>query len=1031
MTVRVSPRFLARAVLLGSAALPMAALAQAVTISTNQTTPIVTATANNGAPADVTINSGISVTVTSGTAATINSNNTITNSGTIVNSGASNVVGVLFDASNTSGGSFINNGQVQITGTGGSGNIGLLVSGSGSITGTIGGTTTSRFSVSGDNALGVSIAAPFIGNITLGGVGVTGLNSTAISVTAPVTGNIQTYGTIGATGQGSTGIAILAPVSGRVTNGSVIVVGSDATFDSSGKAVPAKPGVAGVRIASSVGGGFVNDRYYVDASGVVQPPPASGSTTTNTLIISSITSYAGAPVLQVAPADTTPITLGAVGTGDDGYAIVNRGRMIGLGRISGTAQTTVQLGRDGLAPGTVTLVGGLANQASSDISATTLDAAATAIAVGGGAVVPTIANAGNIIATATQTAASGSTAASAGGTATGILVQTGGNLGSVVNSGTINVQASGSNAAYGIRDVAGSITSISNSSTGTISATAAAGQIARAIDVSASNATIAISNSGTIKGDVVTGAGNSNVTLSGGTLNGRLALGSGANSLVMSGGASITGAVTSIGQLGVTLSGATTLDLSQAAAPALSSLAMSGSSVLVIGVGGTAGGLQVSGTASFTDTSKLRVAVNSIAPGQSLTLLSAAGGISTDHAASLVDTASIPYLYTLGTVNVGSNTITANLTRKTAADIGIAPGVANFFDQSLLALAGDTTLGAAIGNLPSQAAVFSAYRVLAPASFSSAPLRMAAAMNDAGQAGVSQRLNALRLAGGADELGNQARLGLWVQEYANFLKQKDGSNLPGFSGNTLGIALGVDVPFAGLDAVGVAFNAGWSDVGYGGISGQPLLITTKQFSVYAGKHFGGVFLAAQAGYGFTDYSSRRDFSIGNQSGTITAAWRGTSYGATGTVGYAFKAGRLAITPSDSIAWLTVQQNGYTETGAGALAVTLDKNRQTITTNTAALTAEYVLPAGDGAWRVGARGGYVSQIGTSALSLNGRFAGGNTPFILSADAIRPSELQAGVQFGYSGSGWVAMLGYDHRSSSGFTSQAITGTFRIVM
>ena len=181
----------------------------------------------------------------------------------------------------------------------------------------------------------------------------------------------------------------------------------------------------------------------------------------------------------------------------------------------------------------------------------------------------------------------------------------------------------------------------------------------------------------------------------------------------------------------------------------------------------------------------------------------------------------------------------------------------------------------------------------------------------------------------------------------------------------------------------------------------------------------------------TNYSTRREFAIGNQAGVITAAWRGTNYGATGTVGYALKAGRLAITPSNSIAWLQVKQNGFSETGAGALAVTLDSNRQTITTNTAALMAEYVLPAGDGSWRVGLRGGYVSQIGGSPLSLTGRFAGANTPFVLTADGLRPSELQVGAQFGYAGAGWAAVLGYDRREASGYTAQALTGTFRIVL
>ena len=1021
MSAFTSARSLLRAALLAGVA--SAASAQTVTISANQTTPIVTSTAGTGTPANVTINSGISVTVAGGTAATIDSNNTLINGGTIANSGTSNVVGVKLDSGLTSAGNFTNNGLVQITGTGGSGNIGLWVTGPNPLTGTIAGTTSSRFSVTGDSATGVLIAAPFTGNVTLGAVSVGGSNSRGIVVNAPLTGNLQTYRTISASGTGNTGIAILAPISGRFTSGSAIVVGADASLNAQGQTVPAVAGVAGVQIAASVGGGFVNDRYLVDASGVVVPSGTANATT----IVATITSYAGAPALLVAPVGTDPISLGAVATGNDAFAIVNRGNLSAIGRNSGTAQTAVLIGRDALAAGSVVLAGGISNQANANITASAVDAAATGITLASGASVPAIVNAGNISVTAAQTAAVGTTPAGAGGAATAILVRSGSSLDSISNSGTITAKSSGNSGAWGIRDLSGSLTSISNS--GTIEAAALTGQTARAIDLSASSAAVAISNSGSIKGDIVGGSGATGVTLTGGSVTGALALGSGANSLTMSGGASIGGAVTSGGQLAISLSGATTLDLSKGTAPTLSSLSQSGSSVLVIGVASGQPGLTVTGAASFTGTSRLRLAVGSVAQTQQLTVLTAAGGITAEQPATLVDTASTPFLYTLGNVNVGSNVITATLNRKTAAQVGLAPGVANFFDQSLVALAGDSTLGPAIANLPTQAALLAAYRVLQPASFSQAPLRMAAAMNDAGFANVSQRLAALRLSSG--DGSERGKVGLWAQEYGNFQRQRDGSNLAGFNASMLGLSIGVDVPFAGLDAVGIAFNAGWSDVSTGGISGKPLLITAKQVDVYAGKSFGGLFVAVQGSYASTNYSTRREYSIGNRAGVITGAWRGTSYGATGTIGYTLKIGRLAIIPSDSIAWLQVKQNGFTEAGAGALAVTLDKNSQSITTNTAALTADYVLPAGDGAWRLGVRGGYVSQIGTSALALTGRFAGGNTPFTLSADAVRPSELQVGAQIGYAGAGWAGVLGYDRRQASGYTAQAIIASFRIVL
>ncbi|MBU6165337.1 MAG: autotransporter domain-containing protein [Alphaproteobacteria bacterium] len=1027
----ISPPARLRLALLAATSLAGSASAQTVTISANQTTPIITATASSGQSANVAVNAGISVTVTDGTAATINSANSLSNAGTITSSGSINAVGVRIDSAATASGSFTNNGLVSVIGTatGATGNIGLWVSGPGPFTGSIAGSTQSRFSVTGDAATGVLIAAPFVGDITLGGVAVAGTGSRGIVIAAPVTGNVQTFGTLSATGSGNTGLAILAPISGRLTSGQAIQVGADQGFSNNGTLLDAVAGVAGVRIAASIGGGFVNDRYFLDVNGAVVPPPAAGAAATAQLVQGSIAAFAGTPLILVAPAASDPVLLGAVGSGSDGFAIINRGRMAAQGRNRGTAQSGIVLGAAGLAPGQVQLAGGIATQTGSDISVAATDATAIGLELRAGAVVPAFSNAGSLTVGSLLTPASSSAAAGTGGIAAGVVVQAGASLASVVNSGSIAVQASGINAGFGIADLAGSITSISNS--GSIQVAAASGQAARAIDLSAGSAAVTISNSGSIVGDVVGGNGATSVALTGGRITGRLALGSAANSLTMSGGAVITGPVSSGGALALTISGATALDLSATAPPTLSSLAMSGASTLTIAVRGGQPGLVVTGAASFADTSRLKVAVSGITSSQTLTLLTAAGGITAANAAGLVDTASVPFLYALGSAQVGANSVSVTLNRKTATQVGLASGMANFFDASLVALAGDATLGPAIGNLATQAEFLAAYRVLTPASFTMAPLRMAASLADPGQGAVAQRLTAIRLGGSRDELGTLNGLTLWIQESGNFIRQSDAANTQGFSGNMLGLAIGADIPVIGLDAVGVAYNIGWSDVRYGGVAGKPLLITTNQVDVYAAKRFGGFFVAAGGNYGFSSYSSRREFSLGTQTGAITAAWRGTSYGASGTLGYSLKAGRLAIMPSNSISWLTVQQNGFTETGMGSLALTMNASSQTITTNTAALSADYVVPSGDGAWRIGLRGGYVSQLGAAALALGGRFAGGGTDFVLNADAIRPSELQLGGQFAYAGGGFVAVLGYDRRQASGFTAQSLMASLRFAM
>src|SRR5690348_10280323 len=67
-----------------------------LTISADTSTPVATATAVSGGPGDITINSNVTFTVKDTTpAVTLNSNNAITNSGSITSSNVNNATGIL------------------------------------------------------------------------------------------------------------------------------------------------------------------------------------------------------------------------------------------------------------------------------------------------------------------------------------------------------------------------------------------------------------------------------------------------------------------------------------------------------------------------------------------------------------------------------------------------------------------------------------------------------------------------------------------------------------------------------------------------------------------------------------------------------------------------------------------------------------------------------------------------------------------------------------------------------------------------
>lgn len=1001
--------------LLGAVAHP--AWAGDLTVSTSQTTPVVTSSADGAGPGNITVATGGSIITTSGTAVTIDSANLVTNGGTIGSSAVSNTVALRFSGA---GGSLANNGTISITGTGGTGNTGILVSGV-NLTGTISSGLTGLVTVTGDNALGVSIASAFTGNIGLRSAEVTGVNSTAVSITAPLTGNLTLTGSNSSTGVGGYGVFVSAPVSGTIDNGSVITAGAARTTDTSGAIVNGAVALAGMRISAGVGAGIVNDRYYIDAAGVIVPT-ASVDTTLDTLVTGSITATGTAPALWVAPDASAPValTIGAVGTGDDAFAIVNRGSIISSVAAAGDAAVAIRVGGGGAA---TTLVGGIASQAAATISALAVDASATGIDLLAGATVPQFLNQGALATATSQTAASGSTAAGVGGAAYGVIVEPGASLPSLVNTGTISVSASGANGSTAILDRSGTLASIVNS--GTITAVAVAGQPIRAIDLSAATSGATITNSGTITGDILFGSGASTLQLTGGTIAGTVTYGSGGGLLAISGTGVLATTPTSGTPLDVTLADTGRLSLASGTTT-LKSLSATGSSVLVVPVAPGGSGLLIQGAASFTGSSTVSLSLQSLALNQSLEVIQADGGLTTDHLATLVTGALSSYLFTASTPTLTPTTLSISLVRKSAADIGLTGGQASLYNASIDALPAGSAEASAIANLPDRASVVAAYRQITPPSASSAPLRTAESLADTGFGAAAQRLEVI------DAIRRQGSrgIGVWGQEIGDFMKEASGSEDPAFTSSALGIAGGIDVPFLSHGTAGISVLTNFANVkldGPDGFARVPLHISTEGIAPYAAWSWKMFYLQAMGLAAKVKYSSTRTLSIGSFSDTVDADWHGTQFGAGVTLGARFDFGRLEINPSNSVHWTKLKQDKYTEEGGGAFALAVDGRSDTVSTDAARLSVAYLLPLTDDAkLSVEAHGGYVHQFKDNPKQTVAEFVSASDAIDLPSDVEKEDKTTYGGSFGYLQETLAVRLGYDRRASSAYRDQSIALT-----
>jgi hypothetical protein len=420
-------------------------------VTNGVSTPIATATASNGAPADIDIASGGSVTVNTATsgasltaAVTLNSaGNQVTNAGSISLTGVNNTNSAGIYA--TTGLSISNSGTITNTEnytptTNGDGlanapfasptntgptaqRYGIFVTGSG-LTGAL--VNTGSITVQGNNSYGIYVSAPVqggiaqAGTITYTGDNGAGFYTSPLGVVSGGSGTgagsyaipsgIQLSGSITATGQNSSAVSINGAVNGAVTvYSSITATGYSTTTrttsdsalqtieNSTNAPLQLQQSAAAMIVNSNVTGGI-----FIGA-----PPVNTVSTQASTIDLDgdgisdisegtgAINIYGSAPGLLIG--GSNPITIGNFGTTTsepssftqpaNAYGLIVRGSINAYGTYDGVSATAVQVGGQG---GTVNLSGGIRSVGS--INASSYDANATAVSIGAGATLNEIRN---------------------------------------------------------------------------------------------------------------------------------------------------------------------------------------------------------------------------------------------------------------------------------------------------------------------------------------------------------------------------------------------------------------------------------------------------------------------------------------------------------------------------------------------------------------------------------------------------------------------------------------------------------------
>lgn len=998
-----------RSLLAGTALAAIAQpLAAQTVINTARTTPVQTATANNGQPADVRIDTAGSVTVTGGAAVTVDSNNDITNAGKITVTNADNASGILVSGPRTA--DVTNTGTITIDETYnptdsdndgdldgpfaiGTGRAAIRIDGG--LTGNL--VHSGTIVVEGNQSAGIRATGPITGAVTHDGkTSVIGNQSVGVAL-GDVSGNVRLAGEIGVRGQGAQGAVLGGNLGGALRVQSAITVSGYRTVPA-----PSDPskldaddllqGGSALVIEGNVAKGIIFEVAPADAVAGDNDEDKDGiedAKEGNTKIIA----YGSAPAVQIGAADRA-ITIGATEGTPSQFGIILAGSVLGDGVYAGVNGTGFRLGGRG---GNVTVAGGMINNGT--IAGAARNANATGLDVAAGTTLPELRNAGTISATVTGTTT---------GQATAVLIGQGASLPVLKNSKTITATTIKDGTAYAILDRSGTLGLIENS--GAITATGAEATSTRniAIDLSARTSDTVIRQTAvaagvtapSITGDIRFGSGADLLDIADGKVTGNVTFGAGVDRMALKGDAVFTGTATFGGEadrleLANTAvfsgtaafgGGAGVLDIANTAVfsgrltgaqnvavkvgggtlsltgpTTIASLDVGATGIIGATVGGAANdstAITVTGTAAFAKGAKIAVRLADITNAEgTFTVLSA--GTLTGASDLTADSALVPFMYK-ATLAVSGNNVNVAISRKATADLGLNASEAAAFDKLYVALAEDEDVAdifLAIGN----GELFQAFVAQTLPDHAGGTFE-----------GLSQGLRSFdrHFMDPSAPFDEEGKLRI-IADFANWNANKERGDSAEFDLSGLGLRGGLEY-LTGIGAFGITGSWLWSK--HKGAFENSVLGDSYEVGAHWRGKFGPVIAFARAGLGTSDYSGSRRFVGGTGEDavdyTITRDWSGDFVSASGGVSIEGGSQFFFFRPSLVLDYLRLSEDGYEEEGGGdALGLTVEGRSSEELALNAGLTVGadlWGMQARDKAWfRIEAEGGW-RQLLTSDL-----------------------------------------------------------------
>jgi len=220
--------------------------------------------------------------------------------------------------------------------------------------------------------------------------------------------------------------------------------------------------------------------------------------------------------------------------------------------------------------------------------------------------------------------------------------------------------------------------------------------------------------------------------------------------------------------------------------------------------------------------------------------------------------------------------------------------------------------------------------------------------------------------------------GFFVKGNAAYGNQKDTPDRTGYDFTDTGITMGSDYRFNGnfIGGLMLGLNTSRANVDNTGSKVKMDGCTMGAYGTYYKKNF---YLDGSMSYGFADYDNARRIVFPGLDRTATASPKGNQFNAYGGTGYDFRKNNWIITPNVSLQYVRLGIDSYTERGAGAVSLNVDRQNIESLQGNIGTRLSYILKTETAVIIPGIRASYGYEFLRDSQNITSRLAQGSSPF----------------------------------------------------